>query len=912
MPLPTPPGPATDTATVPGTRAPGMTVVKSASIPANAAVDDEITYTYIVTNTGNVTLTGVTPVDSHTSAAGTVPLTLGGDALETDGGLPGGSSDAAANGVWDSLAPGDAARFTATYRVTQADIDDGSALSNTASVTAGSPPGTTPPIATDSLTVTVETPTPSMEVIKTADTSGLSAPPVPGDVVAYTVTVENTGNVTLSAVTPVDTLTDATGAPQPLDAPLALVSGDNGNALLEVGETWTYTADVTLTQAMIDAGGLSNTVTVSAQDPSATPVTDTSDNDGTGTSDPTVTPLTRAPGLEVLKTADTTALTTPPRAGQLVTFTITVENTGNVRLSSPALNDRLTRADGTALTLTSGPTRTGGDGATLGVLDPAEVWTYTATYALVQADIDAGGIANQADALASAPDGTDVRDRSDDGLPGGTDDPTRVPLTAAPRIEGTKTLSAAPVAVGSTVGFTVTVANTGNTTLTATGIASDTLTRADGTPLTLTSGPTFLGASLGSAEGTLLPGEVASYDLRYTLTQADLDAGGIRNTATVTGTPPTGAPVTDVTDNGNDTDGNTVDDPTVLTVPAAPAMTLDKRLATGSGPAFDAVGDVLTFEFRLTNSGNVTLPGPFTVADPLITTAGGTITCPAGPLAPTATLTCTGSYTVTQADLDAGQIINSATASSPLGGTPVTSPPDSVSIPAVQSPALEVVKAAESVTAAQFIVGLVVDYTYTVTDTGNTTLTAPVTVADNLIPAVSCPALPPGGLAPAATLTCTGSYTVTADDVDLGVVTNLATASSGSTISPRVSETVPDAGVPALSMTKTATTASFAAPGDVLDYTFTVTNAGTRAFVQPVVVQDSLTGPVTCFTPTGADPDFRPGETATCTASYTVTQADVDAGEVLNEANAETSFGGGTPVVSAPSPKPSPSAPPRP
>ncbi len=151
-----------------------------------------------------------------------------------------------------------------------------------------------------------------------------------------------------------------------------------------------------------------------------------------------------------------------------------------------------------------------------------------------------------------------------------------------------------------------------------------------------------------------------------------------------------------------------------------------------------------------------------------------------------------------------------------------------------------------------------VDYTYTVTNTGNTTLTDPITVADNRIPAVACPALPPGGLAPAATLTCTGSYTVTTDDVDLGVVTNLATASSGSIISPRVSETVPDEGVPALSITKTATTASFAAPGDTLDYTFTVTNAGTRAFVRPVVVQDSLIGPVTCYTPTGADPISGP------------------------------------------------------
>ncbi len=288
----------------------------------------------------------MTPADSHTSAAGTAPLALGGDALASDGGLPGGSTDAAANGVWDSLAPGDAVRFTATYRVTQADVDAGNDLTNTVSVTAGSPPGTTPPTATDSLAVTVEDPTPAMVVVKTDDTTGLSAPPVPGDVVAYTITVENTGNVTLSSVVPSDRLTDATGAVQPLDGPLTLASGDNGNALLDVGETWTYSAQVTLTQAMIDAGGLSNTVTVTAQDPATGPVSDVSDDDGTGTSDPTVTPLAREPGLEVLKTADTSALSAPPRVGEVVTFAISVENTGNVRLSSPALNDRLARATG--------------------------------------------------------------------------------------------------------------------------------------------------------------------------------------------------------------------------------------------------------------------------------------------------------------------------------------------------------------------------------------------------------------------------------------------------------------------------------------------------------------------------------------------------------------------------------------
>ncbi len=60
--------------------------------------------------------------------------------------------------------------------------------------------------------------TPGLEVTKTDDTSALSTPPAVGNVLGYTITVQNIGNVTLSAVTPVDTLTDAAGSPQTLNA----------------------------------------------------------------------------------------------------------------------------------------------------------------------------------------------------------------------------------------------------------------------------------------------------------------------------------------------------------------------------------------------------------------------------------------------------------------------------------------------------------------------------------------------------------------------------------------------------------------------------------------------------------------------------------------------------------------------
>jgi uncharacterized repeat protein (TIGR01451 family) len=97
-----------------------------------------------------------------------------------------------------------------------------------------------------------------------------------------------------------------------------------------------------------------------------------------------------------------------------------------------------------------------------------------------------------------------------------------------------------------------------------------------------------------------------------------------------------------------------------------PAISLTK---TPNPTTYAKVGDVITYTYTFKNTGNVTLNGPFTVTDDKVTT----VTCAAGPLAPGASLTCTGSYTITQADMDAGSVTNKATASTTYGGNPVTS-----------------------------------------------------------------------------------------------------------------------------------------------------------------------------------------------------------------------------------------------
>jgi large repetitive protein len=769
------PGPQAQTSeTVPAARNPGLTVTKTPSVSSDAQAGDTITYSYTILNSGNVTLTAVTPADAHTSAAGTAALAIAGDTV-TDAAPTGDSADAGSDGIWDTLAPGDSATFTSGYTVSQDDVDAGDPLTNTVTVSAFGPIGVTVPPATGSASVAVADPAASLDVQKAADISGLSSPPLAGEEVVYTITFENTGNVSFLAPEITDTLTDANGTPRSLTSGPDFVGGDTGDdIILGVGEVWTYSATIRLTQAILDSGGLSNSVFADARTRTGATVTDTSDDDngstdasgdGDPTNDPTVTPFDRVPQLGAVKSS---SFEPGPdgraSVGDVITYNYSVTNTGNV----------------TILDVTLGETGFTGNGAR-------------------------------------------------------------------------------PVP-------------------------------------TVVSGGVLIGGN-GSIPD-LRPGDAITYSARYVLTQADVDAGSVTNQATARGTDPAGALVTDPT---GATAGDDV--PTVTTLPRLPSLVLIKGLAAGSGPSFDAAGDSLDYTFSVRNAGNVTITAPITITDPLIS---GPITCPAPPLAPGATAICTASYAVSQDDVDAGRIINTASASD---GT-TTSSTTSLTVNAVQTPRLNFTKVADPITPSQFVTGAVVSYTYTVTNDGNVRVTSPITISDSLIAAanLSCDPVPPLGLDLGDSLICTGTYTVTSDDVDLGSVTNTATvtgstSTAGPITSPTVSETVPDNAAPALTVVKEAAPGStFANVGDLITYNFTVTNTGTRAFVQPVTVIDPLfAAPISCFAPNPpTDPDFVAGDVVTCSGTYAVTQADIDAGQVINEAVAQTTFGGGAQTVTSP------------
>ncbi|WP_188604782.1 DUF7507 domain-containing protein, partial [Aquaticitalea lipolytica] len=171
----------------------------------------------------------------------------------------------------------------------------------------------------------------------------------------------------------------------------------------------------------------------------------------------------------------------------------------------------------------------------------------------------------------------------------------------------------AGASLGDTITYTITVENTGNVTLTNVGLV-DTLTDLNGVPLTLTTGPTFVSSSLSSAAGTLQVGEIATYTATYVITQSDVDAGGISNTVLADGDSPSGTNVTDDSDDPNDptdidpdTDGDP-DDPTVTTIAESPSIVISKTGVLDLGvDGIATPGDLITYTYNVSNTGNVTL-----------------------------------------------------------------------------------------------------------------------------------------------------------------------------------------------------------------------------------------------------------------------------------------------------------------
>ncbi|MEM0980833.1 MAG: peptidoglycan-binding domain-containing protein [Cyanobacteria bacterium P01_H01_bin.58] len=285
---------------------------------------DVIKYSLEIKNAGDVTLTGVTLNDP----------TLGGF-LAVD----------------ETLTVGSDKTYSGSYIVTQSDIDSNGngngAIDNNATAISDQTGS-----RSDSEAVVLKQ-RPALKLEKKAvgiDTKNDGVLNSAGDIVEYVITVENTGNQTLTNIS--------------VDDPLL---GDSLLADLSPGQAQTFTADYALTQADIDSNGdgdgdLDNTVTVDTDQ--TAPVTDFEEVD-----------IVQHPDLHIEKRVldiDPSGDGVLNQAGETVSYEVIVRNTGNQTLTNVSIDDSLL-----GVWIVRGLT-----------LDPGASQSYVYSYTITQADLD--------------------------------------------------------------------------------------------------------------------------------------------------------------------------------------------------------------------------------------------------------------------------------------------------------------------------------------------------------------------------------------------------------------------------------------------------------------------------------------------------------------------------------------------
>jgi uncharacterized repeat protein (TIGR01451 family) len=433
---------------------------------------DVVTYTATLTNEGGVTLSGFTVTD-QTEGQGATSLTATGGDTNNNG----------------KLDVGETWTYKYSHTVTQSDIDsngingDGK-LGN--SITFNSTDTHTESLSAD---VTVLS-NPALSIVTTGAVGDGIADKA-GDVVTYTIKVANTGNETLTGVVLANQL-------EGQSVTAALVSGDtNNNGKLDVGETWTYSVNHTLTQAEINgkAGGDGQLTDLA----SVTTAQTAAQSSGANVA------VVFNPALSVTTTAavgDGIA----NKAGDIITYTTKVANTGNVTLTGVALTDLL-EGQAAAMVLSSGDVNKNG------LLDVGETWIYTLTHTLTQAELDskAGG-----DGLLT--DTATVTSAQTAALSGSVD----VAVVASPALTITKTAVVGDGIAdnaGDVITYTLTVKNIGNMDLGGVTV-TDQVEGQSSSTLTLKSGDV-------NHNGILDIGETWTYTSTHTVTQSEIDTKGV-------------------------------------------------------------------------------------------------------------------------------------------------------------------------------------------------------------------------------------------------------------------------------------------------------------------------------------------------------------------------------------------------
>ncbi len=587
-----------------------------------------------------------------------------------------------------------------------------------------------------------------------------------GNEVEWTYNVTNTGNVPLENINVVDDQGLAVSCPTDTLAP---------------GESMTCTATGTAT-----AGQYANNGTATGNYGEAE-VTDTDPSHYFGA----------VPAIDIEKSTNGEDADTPTgpvlAEGDTVTWEYVVTNTGNVPLTNIVVTDDKL-----------------GEISTIPELMPGDNQTYTAT-----GTAEAGQYANLGNATGYY-----------ENMPVSDEDPSHY-FGAAPAIDIEKATNgedadAAPgpvIGAGGTVEWTYVVINTGNVPLANVAVVDD------------------QGVTVNCPIDTLAPGESMTCTATGTATP-----GQYENLGTATGE----YGQTNVSDT----------DPSHY-FGAEPAIDIEKSTNgedadTPTGPVL-AVGDTVTWEYVVTNTGNVPLTDIVVTDDQL-----GEI-CTIPELMPGDSQACTATGTA-----EVGQYANTGNATGTYDGMTVSDEdPSHYYVEPV--PAIDIEKStngedADEPTGPYIPVGEPVTWEYVVTNTGNVQLTG-IVVTDSQGVAVSCPT---DTLAPGESMTCTASGVAVAGQYEnLGTVT-------GNYDGMQVSDADPShyfGAAPAIDIEKSTNgfdadepTGPEVAVGDAVEWTYNVTNTG-NVNLTTINVTDDIQGAITSTVSKGnGDEILEPGE----------------------------------------------------
>jgi uncharacterized repeat protein (TIGR01451 family) len=386
-----------------------------------------------------------------------------------------------------------------------------------------------------------------------------SVPSQAGDILVYIFDVNNTGNVTLKDINFTD--------PKCMTMPMYQGGDIDGNeSILSIGEMQEYNCtSIPVTQTEMDVGSVYNEVNVTLIPPSGivTPAVEANVS----------TPVIQTPNLNITKVETTGA--NALYAGQQLDYTITVDNNGTITLTDINITDRL--SNGVTVVL-SGPT---GDNNSDDKIDVNEIWVYTASYTLSQADIDRGGTLTNTVTIDTRQTPTKKAEVS-----------TTIVRTATIHI--TKDTNSTPIYAGDTLLYVFDVNNTGTVTLIDVNISD---AKCDTAPQYVRNIGT-----INDGNSTILSvGEVQEYNCTsIPVTQVEVDIGKVDNEANVTAVPP--GSMTPPLGEGNVT----------KPIPKTPVIQIEKSTNgqdadTSTSALIADLGDSITWEYNVTNTGNMVL-----------------------------------------------------------------------------------------------------------------------------------------------------------------------------------------------------------------------------------------------------------------------------------------------------------------